>query len=106
MVKPVNDCAENSVKLAVDRARAEARPGNVRAIEAAFRNDPRRDKLVPDSDRRCRRRKRVDRGKEDRVRTDAERERDDGDDGEPGLAKQAAEMRNGILSYGLSGWTS
>src|SRR5204862_7393803 len=67
----------------------KARPGNVRAIEAAFRE------RTPDADKLFRMRvgerpekERVDRGDEDRVRADAERERADGDDGEPGLAKQ------------------
>src|SRR5256885_5607817 len=67
----------------------KARPGNVRAIEAAFRE------RTPDADELFRIRvgerpekERVDRGEEDRVCANAERERDDSDDSEPGLAKQ------------------
>ena len=67
------------------------RPGNVRAIKAAFRE------RTPDADELFRLRigkwteeQGVDRGEQHRVRADPEGERDDRENGEPGLAQQLA----------------
>ena len=72
--------------------RGIARPGNVRAIETAFRERaPDADELLrlrigERAEKQC-----VDRGEENRVGADAEGERDDSEDREPGLAQQLAQ---------------
>src|SRR5205085_3848403 len=89
----------------------EPRPGNVRAIEPAFRE------RTPDADELFRMRigkrpkeERVDRREEDRVRADAEGERDDGENGESGLAKELAkcvtEFFHGLAGVEFSDWVA
>ena len=78
--------------------RGIARPGNVRAIETAFR------KRTPDAHELLRLRigKRpekecVNRGEKDGVGADAECERDDREDREPGLAEQLAQSVTEVI---------
>jgi hypothetical protein len=79
----------------------KARPGNIRAIEPAFRE------RTPDADELLRLRigkrpqkQRVDRGEQDGIRADAERERDDCDDCEAGLPKQLAKSLTEFFHVG------
>ena len=82
---------------------SEPRPGNVRAIEPAFRErTPNADELFGMRIGKRPQEKCVDRGEEDGVRADAEGERHDGENGEPGLAKQLAKCVTEFF-HGLAG---